>query len=139
MKSQDDSSNINDYLDKKQDEKDHHSNINSSIVYSFGISSLRLPRDRTENHLYMLWLTLVSGVIWGKVPLVDFFFCLDATSLFCSDYLAALLLLVKCYDFKRVKSLSDLTILTLVGSRSGELKQQSFSAKITPKMGLVPI
>ena len=44
----------------------------------------------------MLRLTLVSGVIWGKVPLVAYFLGLDATSLFYSDYLAAMLLLVKC-------------------------------------------
>ena len=71
--------------------------------------------------------------------MVAYFLGLDATSLFYSDCLAGMLLLVKCYDIKRVKSLIDLTILTLVGSRSGELTQKSFSAKIARKMGLIPI
>ena len=35
-------------------------------------------------------------------------------------YVAALLLLVKCYDIKKAKSLADLTILPLVRSRGGK-------------------
>ena len=34
--------------------------------------------------------------------------------------MAAMLLLVKCYDIKKVESLDDLNIISLVGSRGGK-------------------